>query len=91
MSAEVPSQHFVRAAVEETTATLRKQAEAVLAALDELAAAAARVDTTSAATEAIGPADVAALIRRHSLDCTIKLGWAAEAVAMYRQALAGKD
>lgn len=83
MAAESDGQLY-QAAIQETTAVLRKQAEAVLAELDALAEATA--GCTSAKQDA-PDARVAAAIRRHSLDCTIKLGWAAAAVAMYRRAL----
>jgi ATP phosphoribosyltransferase regulatory subunit HisZ len=70
-------------AIREALAILHEQAEGVVAQLRELEDDVAHLD----GQEAGHGERVADAVRRHSLDCAIKLGWVAKAVAMYRDAL----
>jgi hypothetical protein len=82
-AAEQAESQLLADAIKETTAILRRQVEGVLVQLDQIEELAARLGS-SADWSGERAADA---IRRHSLDCGIKLGWVAKAVAMYREAL----
>jgi hypothetical protein len=74
-------------ATKQMLAMLRKQADLVLEQLAVLDEAAEHLDCGG---PGVGRPAKDALVQ-HSLDCSIKLGWAAKAVAMYRKALELSD
>lgn len=79
---------LVSRGIAEVKAVLWDGVELILLELDGLDRAAGQlVDTNSQPS----PADLDRVVTtasRHALDCVIKLGWAAKAVAMFREALA---
>jgi hypothetical protein len=70
-------------ATRQVAAMLRKQADLVLKQLDILEDAAEHLCSMG---PDVGKRAKAALVR-HSIDCSTKLGWAANAVAMYLETL----
>lgn len=79
---------IVAAALRGLTATLRAEAEQLLSHVHRLEAVA---DQLAVQNDTDLCTRVAAATALHSLNCVIKMGWAAKAVSMYSAAIAAAD